>query len=69
MTLELYIGKKSTGIHVEPIDRWPGMYRVRKGDEVSDMVNLTRAKDAGITWAHSQGVRRAKKPRWVEVSV
>ena len=25
--------------------------RIRKGDQLSDMVNLTRAKDAAISWA------------------
>jgi hypothetical protein len=32
---------------IVPDDRWPGMYRVRRPDDsLSDMVNLTRAKDA-----------------------
>src|SRR5262249_26244406 len=32
---------------IVPDDRWPGMYRLRLPDgTLSDMVNLTRAKDA-----------------------
>jgi hypothetical protein len=32
---------------VVPDQKWPGMYRVRQPDgSLSDMVNLTRAKDA-----------------------
>ena len=30
----------------EPDAKWPGMWRVRWPDGLSDMVNLTRAKDA-----------------------
>jgi len=32
---------------IVPDPRWPGMYRVRRPDgSLTDMVNLTRAKDA-----------------------
>jgi hypothetical protein len=48
--LQLYIGKKFTGVTVEPDGRWPSMWRVHKGERISDMVNLSRAKDAAITW-------------------
>ncbi|MGB8628613.1 MAG: hypothetical protein WCD69_04380 [Xanthobacteraceae bacterium] len=34
---------------IEPDANWPGMWRVRFGDELSDMVNLSRAKDAAIS--------------------
>ena len=50
-TLSLYIGKTFTGVTVEPDERWPGMWRVCKDGVKSEMVNLTRAKDASITWA------------------
>jgi hypothetical protein len=33
--------------NIVPDEKWPGMYRVRRPDgSLSDMVNLTRAKDA-----------------------
>jgi hypothetical protein len=31
---------------IEPDAKWPGMWRVRHPDGTSDMVNLSRAKDA-----------------------
>ena len=34
---------------LEPDDKWPGMWRVRFGGALSDMVNLSRAKDAAAT--------------------
>ena len=49
--LELYLGSKPTGISVQPDQKYPKMYRVHRGAKVSDMVNLTRAKDAAIRWA------------------
>jgi hypothetical protein len=39
---------------VEPDIEWPGMWRVRWGGGLSDMVNLTRAKDAAISLALSE---------------
>jgi hypothetical protein len=37
---------------VEPDSKWPGMYRVRMRDgQLSDMVNLSRAKDAARSLA------------------
>lgn len=54
--MKLYIGNQDTGVWVQPDDRWPGMWRIRKGDKRSGMVNLTRAKDAAITWARPRGL-------------
>jgi hypothetical protein len=34
---------------IEPDANWPGMWRVRFGGKLSDMANLSRAKDAAIT--------------------
>jgi hypothetical protein len=37
------------GYTVVPDEEWPGMYRVRPPDgSLSDMLNVTRAKDAAI---------------------
>jgi len=38
---------------IEPDSKWPGMWRVRCGGSISDMVNLSRAKDAAIAIARS----------------
>jgi hypothetical protein len=38
---------KNLDSRIVPDARWPGMYRIRlPGGELTDMVNLTRAKDA-----------------------
>jgi hypothetical protein len=47
MIYELLVGRKPIGITVRPDDTWPAMWRVHWPDgQVSDMVNLSRAKDA-----------------------
>ena len=54
--IELRIGRKRTGFRVVEDDRYPGMYRVRYPDgRLSDMVNLSRAKDAVLGMAHLGG--------------
>jgi hypothetical protein len=49
--LVLY-GKKIASI--EPDSKWSGMWRVRCGGQLSDMVNLSRAKDAAKSIALSR---------------
>jgi len=63
-TLRLNIGNRATGIAVHPDPQWPGMWRVHhrgpghhddhRGahghhDYASDILSLTRAKDAAIS--------------------
>jgi hypothetical protein len=56
MESRLYIGRKFTGIRVVSDEKWPLMWRIHWADgEVSDMVNLTRAKDAAVARAHIGG--------------
>jgi hypothetical protein len=65
--LRLYVGKAFTGVTLEPDAQWPNMWRVRKGDLLSDMVNLTRAKDAAISWFtrdRSGGLSRGEVVSW-----
>ena len=38
---------------IEPDSKWSGMWRVRRGGSTSDLVNLSRAKDAAISIALS----------------
>jgi hypothetical protein len=45
-TLRLGSKRGRTLAAVVPDIEWPGMYRVRRHSTLSDMVNLTRAKDA-----------------------
>ena len=63
--LTLYIGKKSTGVTVFADSEWPNMWRIRNREgRVSDMVNLSRAKDAAICWARPKGLGGAEVPKW-----
>jgi hypothetical protein len=38
---------------IEPDSKWLEIWRVRRGGSISDMVNLSRAKDAAISIALS----------------
>jgi len=51
---------------VEPDAKWPGTWRVRFGGRLSDMANLSRAKDAAISLVLSElngGSHANKSPR------
>jgi hypothetical protein len=49
---ELHCGRQVVAT-IEPDDVWPKMWRVRlPNGQLSDMVNLTRAKDAAVHLAH-----------------
>lgn len=49
---DLFIGNRSTGISVIPDKEYSGMWRVRDRDgRLSDIVNISRAKDAALSWA------------------
>jgi hypothetical protein len=61
----LYIGRDFTGITICKDATWPGMWRVRSTDrQLSDMVNLTRAKDAAISRARPRGLGGKEVVRW-----
>jgi hypothetical protein len=48
--LKLKLGARVTAT-IEPDAKWPGMWRVRFGRRLSDMANLSRARDAAISIA------------------
>lgn len=51
----------------DPAHGYLGMYRVLYPDgTVSDMVNLTRAKDAAASWNAGQRVRESERKRGVD---
>ena len=55
--MDLFIGRKKSGFSVVPDEKYPRMWRVRSPDgRLSDMVNLTGAKDAARSWAPQKGV-------------
>jgi hypothetical protein len=61
----LYVGGKGRPIiGIEPDAQWPGMWRVRHPDgNLSDMVNLSRAKDAALSIARRILQRQETSPR------
>ena len=63
--LELRIGNRATGFIVRPDTQWPGMWRIHAPNgTVSDMVNLSRAKDATIAWARPRGLGGDEIVHW-----
>jgi hypothetical protein len=53
-TMRLHIGRRCTGISIEPDGRYFGMWRVRWSDgQLSNMANRTRAKDAVLLYARA----------------
>jgi hypothetical protein len=61
----LHIGNKSTGIIVRQDAKWPMMWRIHDPRrKPSDIVNLTRAKDAAIAWARPRGLGGGEVPFW-----
>lgn len=61
---QLHIGRQKPGVSIRPDLAWRGMWRVHQGDRVSDIVNLSRAKDAAITWARPRGLGSGAVARW-----
>jgi|SRR5690242_18241960 hypothetical protein len=63
--LRLGVGGRFTGVSVVADCKWPGMWRVRMRDgRLSDMVNLTRAKDAAVAHARTRGRGVSEYLRW-----
>lgn len=67
----LHIGNKRTNISVQPDPTWPGMWRIHQGGlyggagvEISDMLNLARAKDAALSWLGNRRASGSEKVRW-----
>jgi hypothetical protein len=56
-TLTMLKSRRRVIATIEPDPEWPGMWRVRCGGSLSDMVNLSRAKDMVISIALSDGAR------------
>ena len=64
VTWHLRIGKKMTGLVLRQDDHYPGMWRIFYRGMVSDMVNLTRAKDAAIGWVRPYGPGSGTVVHW-----
>jgi hypothetical protein len=61
---DLNIGGRKTGVAIERDAAWPCMWRVCRGTDRSDIVNITRAKDAAIAWARPRGLGGDEEARW-----
>ena len=64
----LHYGRQATPLcHVNPDDKYPSMYRIHWPDgEVSDMVNLSRAKDAASVLARRRhGIHDPSMLSWM----
>jgi hypothetical protein len=62
--LTLYIGQRTTGISVCQDRVYPDMWRIERNGVVSDMVNISRAKDAAISWARPKGLGGEEVAHW-----
>jgi hypothetical protein len=61
----LYVDNKFTGVTVKPDNKWPSMYRIHMaGQAPSDMMNLSRAKDAATVWWRPRGLSGGQVARW-----
>jgi hypothetical protein len=59
---KLMNGTRRVPIEVRPDDRWLEMYRVHFQGKISDIVNLTRAKDAAVAMVVAS-LNALQKPR------
>ena len=63
--IHLYIGNVKTGIVVVQDAKYASMWRVRRADgSLTDMVNLTRAKDAALHFARPRGLGGKEIAHW-----
>jgi hypothetical protein len=62
---QLYIGNLPTDVSIFQDAKYPNMWRIRSNGKISDMVNLTRAKDAALSWARPKGLGGSETFRWV----
>jgi hypothetical protein len=60
----LYIGGNFTGIVLRPDAKYPKMWRIHGNNQVSDMVNINRAKDAAVMWARPRGLGGTEEAQW-----
>jgi hypothetical protein len=63
--IELLISGRSTGISIVEDATYTGMWRIKHKDgRLSDMVNITRAKDAALSFARPRGVGGGQRVEW-----
>jgi hypothetical protein len=59
----LHIGVRFTGVTIER-EGVCAMWRVRQGSERSDIINISRAKDAALAWARPKGLGGEEVVHW-----
>jgi hypothetical protein len=60
----LRIGSRFTGLVIRPDDDYADLWRLHYRGEVSDMVNLSRAKDAAVSWVRPRGLGGSEVAKW-----
>ena len=60
----LRIGDTPSGVTVRQDGECHRMWRIHRDELVSDMVNLSRAKDAAVAWARPRGLGSREKVYW-----
>jgi hypothetical protein len=60
----LRIGTRLTGLVVLPDIEYPELWRIHYKGQVSDTVNLTRAKDASVSWVRPRGLGGHEAAKW-----
>ena len=51
---QLRNGTRPTGLVLRPDAKVPQLWRIHYRGQISDMVNLTRAKDAAVSWVRTK---------------
>jgi hypothetical protein len=65
MIRRLYDGNLNTGLTVRPDADWPSMWHIHYPDgSVSDMVNISRATDAALTWLRRTTGQHTANFKW-----
>lgn len=63
---DLHIGPRKTGYSIVLDAIYPNMWRVKdKHGNLSDMVNLSRAKDATLSFACPRGLGSGETVKWL----
>jgi hypothetical protein len=61
---QLKIGNRKTGLVIRPDQRYANMWRIHYQGDISDMVNLVRAKDAAIAFVRLKGLGGSEIAKW-----
>jgi hypothetical protein len=67
--MTLLIRNRATEIELRPDHKYPTLWRIHAANgQISDMLNLARAKNAAVAWARSRGLSGSEIVQWKENS-